>query len=75
MSGPTQSTPFVHRFFDFHGGPPLLELGALYEMQRKTPVPFNYTTDRILWHEGLKGPRCQGWSGSAKLAIPWSKGD
>jgi hypothetical protein len=23
----------VHRFFDFHDGPPLLELGALYEMQ------------------------------------------
>src|SRR6516164_7000112 len=34
---------FVHRFFDFHDGPPLLELGALYEMQR---APFNYTTDR-----------------------------
>jgi len=47
-----------------------LELGALHEMQRKSPVPFNYTTDRVLWHEGLKATRCQGWSGSVTLAIP-----
>jgi hypothetical protein len=32
VSGLTQSTP-LHRVFDFHGGPPLLELGTLDEMQ------------------------------------------
>jgi hypothetical protein len=36
----------VHCIFDFHGRPPLLKL--VY--QPRFPSPFDYTTDRILWH-------------------------
>ena len=36
----------VHCIFDFHGRPPLLKL--VY--QPRFPSPFDYTTDRFLWH-------------------------
>src|SRR5262249_34520117 len=36
----------VHRVFDFHGRPPLLK----FAYQPRFPHPFDYTTDRVLWH-------------------------
>jgi hypothetical protein len=45
----------VHCVFDFHGRPPLLKL--VY--QPRFPSPFDYTTDRFLWH----GPQTPPHSG------------
>ena len=52
----TQSTPF-HRVFDFHGGPPLLELGTLDEMQRPRPSIFTVQRIRSAGLLGLSGGR------------------
>src|SRR5467141_2175678 len=47
----------VHCIFDFHGRPPLLKL--VY--QPRFPSPFDYTTDRFLWH-GPQHHRTQEFS-------------
>ena len=58
----TQSTPF-HRVFDFHGGPPLLELGTLDEMQRPRPSIFTVQRIRSAGLLGLSGGRAQSGVG------------
>jgi hypothetical protein len=47
----------VHRVFDFHGGPPLLELGTLDEMQRPRPSIFTVQRIRSAGLLGLSGGR------------------
>jgi hypothetical protein len=58
----------VHHVFDFHGGPPLLEFQVHLVQCRATLAPFDYTTDRILWHEASRSP-WPGRCGSVMLAI------
>src|SRR5207248_10315480 len=47
---------FVHRLFDFHGRPPLLKLACADEISALVPSPFDYTTDRVLWHRAVQAP-------------------
>src|SRR5262249_29474240 len=47
----------VHRVFDFHGGPPLLELRTLDEMQRSRPSIFTVQRIRSAGLLGLSGGR------------------
>jgi hypothetical protein len=47
----------VHCIFDFHGRPPLLK----FAYQPGFPSPFDYTTDRFLWH-GPQHHRTQEFS-------------
>ena len=53
----------VHRVFDFHGGPPLLELGTLDEMQRPRPSIFTVQRIRSAGLLGLSGGRAQSGVG------------
>src|SRR5262245_11971227 len=53
----------VHRVFDFHGGPPLLELGTLDEMQRPRPSIFTVQWIRSAGLLGLSGGRAQSGVG------------
>ena len=53
----------VHRVFDFHGGPPLLELGTLDEMQRPRPSIFTVHWIRSAGLLGLSGGRAQSGVG------------
>ena len=48
----------VHRVFDFYGGPPLLELGTLDEMQRPRPSIFTV--------HGSAPPVCLGCPADAR---------
>jgi len=47
----------VHRVFDFHGGPPLFELGVPEKNDSFGPRLSRYTTDRMLWHQARSGCR------------------
>src|SRR5262249_11167455 len=68
----TQSTPF-HRVFDFHGGPPLLELGTLDEMQRPRPSIFTVQRIRSAGLLGLSGGRAQSGVGiEVSMTLPES---
>ena len=53
----------VHRVFDFHGGPPFLELGTLDEMQRPGPSIFTVQRIRSAGLLGLSGGRAQSGVG------------
>src|SRR5215510_2541941 len=53
----------VHRVLDFHGGPPLLELDTLDEMQRPRPSIFTVQRIRSAGLLGLSGGRAQSGVG------------
>ena len=53
----------VHRVFDFHGGPPFLELGTLDEMQRPRPYIHRTKDPAPAGLLGLSGGRAQSGVG------------
>src|SRR5262249_10439454 len=59
----TQSTPLCIASFTFHGGPPLLGLGTLDEMQRPRPSIFTVQRIRSAGLLGLSGARAQSGVG------------
>jgi hypothetical protein len=59
----TQSTPLYIASLTFHGGPPLLELGTLDEMQRPRPSIFTVQRIRSAGLLGLSGGRAQSGVG------------
>src|SRR5262249_53978349 len=59
----TQSTPLRIASLTFHGGPPLLELGTLDQMQRPRPSIFTVQRIRSAGLLGLSGGRAQSGVG------------